>query len=167
LSGSRFRCGARTRVTVDTTVQPNAITFPTDGKQQHAAIKGLNRLARECGLQLRQSCLRIAKRAAMTAGRHVHANEFRLVASCASAHAARPPHPRYPPQNRRCHDPHVQSRIRRTGSSSTIQSLLLRSSIVSSSMPALINTPIPAPPHAVAVGHPKMELTITPPVDHY
>jgi IS5 family transposase len=34
------------RVTVDTTVQPNAITFPTDAKLLHAAIKGLNRLAR-------------------------------------------------------------------------------------------------------------------------
>ena len=33
------------RVTVDTTVQPKAITFPTDAKLLHAAIKGLNRLA--------------------------------------------------------------------------------------------------------------------------
>ncbi|MCP1909778.1 hypothetical protein J2R96_002258 [Bradyrhizobium elkanii] len=28
------------RVTVDTTVQPKAITFPTDAKLLHAAIKG-------------------------------------------------------------------------------------------------------------------------------
>jgi transposase, IS5 family len=34
------------RVTVDTTVQPKAITFPTDAKLLHAAIQGLNRLAR-------------------------------------------------------------------------------------------------------------------------
>jgi transposase, IS5 family len=34
------------RVTVDTTVQPKAITFPTDAKLLHASIKGLNRLAR-------------------------------------------------------------------------------------------------------------------------
>ena len=34
------------RVTVDTTVQPKAITFPTDAKLVHAAIRGLNRLAR-------------------------------------------------------------------------------------------------------------------------
>src|SRR5579872_3611064 len=34
-----------TRVTVDTTVQPKNITFPTDAKLVHAAIKGLNRLA--------------------------------------------------------------------------------------------------------------------------
>src|SRR5215472_13032018 len=50
------------RVTVDTTVQPKAITFPTDAKLLHAAIKGLNRLARRHRVQLRQSYLRIAKR---------------------------------------------------------------------------------------------------------
>jgi len=65
------------RVTVDTTVQPKAITFPTDAKLLHAAIKGLNRLARRHGLRLRQSYLRIAKRAAMMAGRYAHAKQFK------------------------------------------------------------------------------------------
>ena len=64
------------RVTVDTTVQPKAITFPTDAKLLHAAIKGLNRLARKHAVQLRQSYLRIAKRAAMMAGRYAHAKQF-------------------------------------------------------------------------------------------
>ena len=64
------------RVTVDTTVQPKAITFPTDAKLLHAAIKGLNRLARRHRVQLRQSYLRIAKRAAMMAGRYAHAKQF-------------------------------------------------------------------------------------------
>lgn len=36
-------------VTVDTTVQPRAISFPTDAKLLHAAIKGLNRLATRHG----------------------------------------------------------------------------------------------------------------------
>jgi transposase, IS5 family len=40
------------RATVDTTVQPKAVTFPTDAKLLHAAIKGLNRLARKHGVQL-------------------------------------------------------------------------------------------------------------------
>src|SRR5437867_7704490 len=57
------------RVTVDTTVQPKNITFPTDAKLLHAAIKGLNRLASKHGVRLRQSYLRIAKRAAMTRSR--------------------------------------------------------------------------------------------------
>src|SRR6202050_2455588 len=65
------------RVTVDTTVQPKAITFPTDAKLLHAAIKGLNRLARKHGVRLRQSYLRIAKTATMMASRYAHAKQFR------------------------------------------------------------------------------------------
>ena len=64
------------RVTVDTTVQPKAITFPTDAKLLHAAIKGLNRLARKHGVRLRQSYVRVAKQAAMMAGRYAHAKQF-------------------------------------------------------------------------------------------
>ena len=64
------------RVTIDTTVQPKAIAFPTDAKLLHAAIKGLNRLARKHGVRLRQSYLRVAKHAAMMAGRYAHAKQF-------------------------------------------------------------------------------------------
>jgi IS5 family transposase len=64
------------RVTVDTTVQPKNITFPTDAKLLHVAIKGLNRLARRHGVRLRQSYLRVAKRAAMMVGRYAHAKQF-------------------------------------------------------------------------------------------
>ncbi len=85
LLGERLRvahqCGAlRTkdlaRITIDTTVQPKAITFPTDAKLLHSAIRGLNRLARKQGVRLRQSYLRIAKQAAMMAGCYVHAKQF-------------------------------------------------------------------------------------------
>ena len=64
------------RVTVDTTVQPKNVTFPTDAKLLHAAIKGLNRLVHQHGVRLRQSYVRIAKRAAMMAGRYAHAKQF-------------------------------------------------------------------------------------------
>ena len=64
------------RVTVDTTVQPKNISFPTDAKLLHAAIRGLNRLANKHGVRLRQSYVRIAKRAAMMAGRYAHAKQF-------------------------------------------------------------------------------------------
>ena len=64
------------RVTVDTTVQPKDITFPTDAKLVHAAIKGVNRLAKTHEVPLRQSYLRVAKRAAMMAGRYAHAKQF-------------------------------------------------------------------------------------------
>jgi len=65
------------RVTVDTTVQPKAISFPTDAKLLHAAIKGLNRLAKRHDVRLRQSYLRVAKHAAMMAGRYAHAKQFK------------------------------------------------------------------------------------------
>src|ERR1700681_1801602 len=64
------------RVTVDTTVQPKNISFPTDAKLLHAAIKGLTRMAKKHGVRLRQSYIRIAKRAAMMAGRYAHAKQF-------------------------------------------------------------------------------------------
>ncbi len=64
------------RVTVDTTVQPKNISFPTDAKLLHAAIKGLNRLANKHGVRLRQSYVRVARHAAMMAGRYAHAKQF-------------------------------------------------------------------------------------------
>src|SRR6202171_2576931 len=71
-----LRTGALKRGIVDTTVQPKNITFPTDAKLLHAAIRGLNRLADKHGVRLRQSYLRVAKRAAMMAGRYAHAKQF-------------------------------------------------------------------------------------------
>ncbi|MCP1838631.1 hypothetical protein ACVIHI_000007 [Bradyrhizobium sp. USDA 4524] len=65
------------RVTVDATVQPKAISFPTDAKLLHAAIRGLNRLARKQGVRLRQSYSRVAKGAAMMEGRYAHAKQFK------------------------------------------------------------------------------------------
>mgnify|MGYP003391639547 CR=1 FL=1 len=64
------------RVTVDTTVQPKNIAFPTDARLLHAAIKGLNRLARRHGVRLRQSYVRVARQAAMMAGRYANAKQF-------------------------------------------------------------------------------------------
>src|SRR5205807_1843857 len=90
------------RVTVDTTVQPKDITFPTDAKLLHAAIKGLTRLARKRGVRLRQSYVRIAKRAALMAGRYAHAKQFNRHRR--HAHFAHPPrqaHSRHPAQDRR------------------------------------------------------------------
>ena len=79
-----LRTGDLKRVTVDTTVQPKAITFPTDAKLLHAAIEGLNRLVRKHGVRLRQSYLRIAKRAAMMAGRYAHSKQFKRKRSAAA-----------------------------------------------------------------------------------
>src|SRR5262245_13116044 len=53
-----------------------AVQRPVSRKHLHAAIKGLTRLARKRGVRLRQSYVRIAKRAAMMAGRYAHAKQF-------------------------------------------------------------------------------------------
>jgi hypothetical protein len=45
------------RVTVDTTVQPKDITFPTDGKLLHAAIKGLPEISARRSSQLAAEAL--------------------------------------------------------------------------------------------------------------
>ena len=66
-----------TKLSVDTTVQPKAITFPTDAKLMHAAVVKLGRLARKHGVTLRQSYTRLAKRAALMAGRYAHAKQFK------------------------------------------------------------------------------------------
>ncbi len=65
------------RVTVDTTVQPKNVTFPTDAKLLETAIHQLGKLAREHDVLLRQSYTRVAKRAAMMAGRYAHAKQFK------------------------------------------------------------------------------------------
>ena len=65
------------RVTVDTTVQPKNITFPTDAKLLQTAIRQLGKLARKHGVPLRQSYARVAPNAAMMAGRYAHARQFK------------------------------------------------------------------------------------------
>lgn len=61
-------------VTVDRTVQPKAITFYA--KLLHAAIRRINRLARQHGVRLRQSHFRVSKAASMIAGRHANAKQL-------------------------------------------------------------------------------------------
>ena len=65
------------RVAVDTTVQPKAIAHPTDARLMHKAIEKLVALAKREGVILRQSYLRVAKRAAIMVGRYSHAHQFK------------------------------------------------------------------------------------------
>lgn len=65
------------RVAVDTTVQPKAVAFPTDARLMHKAIVMLARLARQHDVPLRQSYVRVAKRAALMAGRYAHAKQYK------------------------------------------------------------------------------------------
>src|SRR5947199_10251175 len=65
------------RVVVDTTVQEKAIAHPTDARLTHRAIEKLVALAKREGVELRQSYLRVAKRAAIMVGRYTHAHQFK------------------------------------------------------------------------------------------
>lgn len=65
------------RVAVDTTVQPKNVAFPTDARLMHKVIVMLGREARKHDVPLRQSYVRVAKRAALMAGRYAHAKQFK------------------------------------------------------------------------------------------
>ena len=65
------------RVTIDTTVQPKNVTHPTDAKLMLKAIEQLGVLAKRHGVALRQSYVRVAKRAALMTGRYTHAHQFK------------------------------------------------------------------------------------------
>ena len=65
------------RVTIDTTVQPKAVTHPTDSKLLGRGVEILVRLARKHGLRLRQSFLRLASRARHAVARLIHRGRHR------------------------------------------------------------------------------------------
>lgn len=65
------------QVTVDTTVQEKNITYPTDSKLLYTAIRKLSEAAKTNGITLRQSYVRVGKRAVTKAGRYAHAKQFR------------------------------------------------------------------------------------------
>ena len=63
-------------MSVDTTVQPKAIAFPTDAKLMHRARERLVRLAKKTGVELRQSYERVGKHALIAHQRYAHAKQF-------------------------------------------------------------------------------------------
>ena len=65
------------RVIVDTTVQPKNVMFPTDAKLIHRARERLVRLARKAGLDLRQTYVRVGKRALIKHQRYAHAKQYK------------------------------------------------------------------------------------------
>jgi IS5 family transposase len=65
------------RVNVDTTVQEKALAFPTDARLYHKARQALVRLAQHCNLKLRQSYVRLGKRALVNQGRYGAARQLK------------------------------------------------------------------------------------------
>lgn len=66
-----------TQMVVDTTVQPKAITFPTDAKLTHRAREKLVALAKRHGVRLRQTYVRVGKAALIAHQRYAHAKQFK------------------------------------------------------------------------------------------
>jgi IS5 family transposase len=65
------------RVTVDTTVQPKAVTHPTDSKLLHRGVEILGRLARRHSIALRQSYTRVSARARREVAKLIHRGRHR------------------------------------------------------------------------------------------
>lgn len=65
------------RVKVDTTVQEKAIAFPTDARLYHKAQQALVRVARSYNFKLRQSYVRLGKRALGNQGRDGAARQLK------------------------------------------------------------------------------------------
>jgi IS5 family transposase len=65
------------RIIVDTTVQPKNITYPTDAKLLNRAREKLVKLAKEFGVELRQSYTRVGKFALIQHQRYAHAKQFK------------------------------------------------------------------------------------------
>jgi IS5 family transposase len=65
------------RVTIDTTVQPKAVTHPTDSKLLHRGVEILGRLARQHGGALRQSYTRVSTHARREVARLIHRGRHR------------------------------------------------------------------------------------------
>ncbi len=70
------------RVIVDTTVQSKNVMFPTDAKLIDRAREKLVKLARKVGLELRQSYVRVGKRALIKHQRYAHAKQFKRANRC-------------------------------------------------------------------------------------
>ena len=66
-----------TRMIVDTTVQPKAVSFPTDAKLLARARERLVRLAQQHAVKLRQSYARLGKQALIRHQRYAHARQFK------------------------------------------------------------------------------------------
>jgi len=75
--GGALSVRATEAVAVDTTVQEKAIAHPTEHGLLRTAIEQLGRQARKTGLRLRQSYVRVARKAAMKTGRYLHAQQKR------------------------------------------------------------------------------------------
>ena len=72
----------RKRVNVDTTVQTKAVRYPTDARLYNRARERLVKVARERGLQIKQSYERVGPRLLMQQSRYAHARQMKRARAC-------------------------------------------------------------------------------------
>jgi IS5 family transposase len=65
------------KVNVDTTVQEKAVRYPTDSRLYHRMLERLVHAAQGAGIALRQSYVRVSKRALVMHGRYAHARQMK------------------------------------------------------------------------------------------
>lgn len=70
------------RVNVDTTVQTKAVRYPTDARLYNRARERLVKVARERGLQIKQSYERVGPRLLMQQSRYAHARQMKRARAC-------------------------------------------------------------------------------------
>jgi IS5 family transposase len=75
--GGALSVRATEAVAVDTTVQEKAIAHPTGHGLLRTAIEQLGRQGKKAGMRLRQSYVRVARKAAMKTSRYLHAQQKR------------------------------------------------------------------------------------------
>lgn len=68
------------KVNVDTTVQEKAVHHPTDARLYHDMREKLVRMAKESGVELRQSYVRVGKQVLHQVGRYTHARQMQRAA---------------------------------------------------------------------------------------
>lgn len=70
------------RVNVDTTVQTKAVRYPTDARLYNRARERLVKVARERGIQIKQSYARVGPRLLMQQSRYAHARQMKRARAC-------------------------------------------------------------------------------------
>ncbi len=81
LNSKTIRPAHLKRITVDTTVQEKAVSFPTDSRLLNRSRQRLVKLCRQHGVVLRQSYVRKGPQALFKANRYAHARQFRRMRS--------------------------------------------------------------------------------------
>lgn len=76
-SSGQLKRSELTHVNIDTTVQEKAIAFPTDARLYHKAREVLVKEAKHLGIELRQTYVRVSKRALIKQGRYAHARQMK------------------------------------------------------------------------------------------